>query len=111
LDENRVGDVIIAAAMRVHSVVGPGLLEGTYEACLRHELEKRELNVRAQVLLPVKHDDLVLDAGYRTDVLVEKMVVIELKTVHAIPPVHKGQLFCGKGCFAHDRPHRRRDRP
>jgi GxxExxY protein len=88
VDENRVGDVIIAAAMRVHSVVGPGLLESAYEACLRHELEKRELHVRSQVLLPVKYDDLVLDAGYRIDLLVEELVVIELKAAQAILPVH-----------------------
>jgi GxxExxY protein len=93
VDENRVGDVIIAAAMRVHSVVGPGLLESAYEACLRHELEKRELRVRSQVLLPVKYDDLVLDAGYRIDLLVEELVVIELKAAQAILPVHKGQLL------------------
>jgi GxxExxY protein len=93
VDENRVGDVIIAAAMRVHSVVGPGLLESAYEACLRHELEKRELHVRSQVLLPVKYDDLVLDAGYRIDLLVEELVVIELKAAQAILPVHKGQLL------------------
>jgi GxxExxY protein len=93
VDENRIGDVVIAAAMRVHSLVGPGLLESAYEACLRHELEKRELRVRAQVLLPVKYDDLVLDAGYRIDLLVEELVVIELKAAQAILPVHKGQLL------------------
>ena len=93
MDENRIGDVVIAAAMRVHSIVGPGLLESAYEACLRHELEKRELRVRAQVLLPVRYDDLIVDAGYRIDLLVEDLVVVELKTVQSILPVHKGQLL------------------
>ena len=91
--ENEIGDSVIAAAMRVHSVVGPGLLESEYEACLRYELERKELQVRTQVMLPVRYDDLVLDAGYRIDMLVEGLVVIELKTVQAILPVHKGQLL------------------
>ena len=91
--ENEIGDTIIAAAMRVHSVVGPGLLESAYEACLRHELEKREVRARAQVLLPVRYDDLVLDAGYRINLLVEELVVVELKAVQGILPVHKGQLL------------------
>jgi GxxExxY protein len=91
--ENVIGDGVISAAMRVHSVVGPGLLESAYEACLRHELEKRELRVRTQVLLPVRYDDLVLDAGYRIDLLVEELVVIELKAVQGILPVHRGQLL------------------
>jgi len=84
---------VIAAAMRVHSVVGPGLLESAYEACLRYELERKELQVRTQVMLPVRYDDLVLDAGYRIDILIEGLVIIQLKAVQAILPVHKGQLL------------------
>lgn len=91
--ENEIGDAVIAAAMRVHSVVGPGLLESAYEACLRYELERKELQVRTQVTLPVRYDDLVLDAGYRIDMLIEGLVIIELKAVQAILPVHKGQLL------------------
>jgi GxxExxY protein len=93
LTENEIGDLVIAAAMRVHSKVGPGLLESAYEACLRYELERKELGVRSQVMLPVRYDDLVLDAGYRIDLLIEDLVVIELKAVQAILPVHKGQLL------------------
>lgn len=93
MTENEIGDSVIAAAMRVHSVVGPGLLESAYEACPRYELERKELQVRTQVMLPVRYDDLVLDAGYRIDMLIEGLVVIELKTVQAILPVHKGQLL------------------
>jgi GxxExxY protein len=91
--ENQIGDAVIAAAMRIHSAVGPGLLESAYEACLRHELEKRELCVRTQVLLPLKYDDLVLDAGYRIDLLIEDIVVVELKAIQGILPVHRGQLL------------------
>jgi GxxExxY protein len=93
MTENEIGDSVIAAAMRVHSVAGPRLLESAYEACLRYELERRELRVRAQVILPVRYDDLVLDAGYRIDPLIEELVVVELKAVQAILPVHKGQLL------------------
>jgi GxxExxY protein len=93
LTENEIGDFVIASAIRVHSVVGPGLLESAYEACLRYELEWRELRVRIQVILPVRYDDLVLDAGYRIDMLVEDRVVIELKAIQAVLPVHKGQLL------------------
>jgi len=93
LTENEIGDSVIAAAIRVHSVVGPGLLESAYEACLRYELERSELRTRTQVILPIKYDDLVLDAGYRIDMLVEERVVVELKAIQAILPVHKGQLL------------------
>ena len=91
--ENQIGDAVIAAAMRIHSAVGPGLLESAYEACLRHELQKREFRVRTQVLLPLKYDGLLLDAGYHIDVLVEDLVVVELKAIQGILPVHKGQLL------------------
>ena len=93
MTENEIGDSVIAAAMRVHSLVGPGLLESAYEACLRYELERRELRVRSQVTLPVRYDDLVLDVGYRVDMLIEDLVVVELKAIQAVLPVHKGQLL------------------
>lgn len=93
MTENEIGDAVIAAAMKIHSAVGPGLLESAYEACLRHELEKRELRVQTQVLLPLRYDDLILDAGYRIDVLVENLVVVELKVIQGILPVHRSQLL------------------
>jgi len=91
--ENEIGDAVIAAAMRIHSAVGPGLLESAYEACLRHELEKYELRVQTQVLLPLRYDDMTLDAGYRIDLLVEGLVVVELKAIQGVLPVHRGQLL------------------
>jgi len=84
--ENEIGDAVIAAAMKVHSAVGPGLLESAYEACLRHELEKRELRVQTQVLLPLNDDDPTLDARYRIDLLIEGRVVVELKVAVADTP-------------------------
>jgi GxxExxY protein len=91
--ENEVGDAVITAAMRIHSAVGPGLLESAYEACLRHELEKRELRAQTQVLLPLNYDGLILDAGYRIDLLIEGRVVVELKTVQGLLPIHRAQLL------------------
>ncbi len=84
---------IIAAAMRVDTTLGPGLLESAYEACLVHELLKTGLSARSQVELPVIYDGITLDIGYRTDILVEELVIIELKAVDKILPIHKAQLI------------------
>jgi GxxExxY protein len=88
-----VGHAIIGAAMKVHSVVGPGLLESAYETCLLYELEKQRLRASRQVLVPIRYEELVVDNGYRIDLLVEDAVVVELKAVAAILPVHRGQLL------------------
>ena len=87
------GYQIIGAAMEVHSSLGPGLLESTYEACLVYELQERGLQVQSQVSLPVHYKNVRLDAGYRIDVLVENLVIVELKSVEAILPVHEAQLI------------------
>src|SRR5438128_6654297 len=79
--------------MRVHSVLGPGLLESAYGACLAHELRKRGFRVDTQVGLPVVYDDVKLDVGYRIDLLVERLVIVEVKCVEAIHPVHEAQLL------------------
>ena len=93
MSENEIGHAIIGAALKVHSVVGPGLLESAYESCLVYELEKRCLRLRRQVLVPVRYEELVIDNGYRIDLLVEGLVVVELKAVENILPVHRGQLL------------------
>ena len=84
---------IIAAAMRVHTALGPGLMESAYEACLVHELLKTGLSARNQVELPVVYDGITLDIGYRIDILVDDLVIIELKAVDKILPIHKAQLI------------------
>ena len=89
----QVSREIITAAMKVHSALGPGLLESAYEICLMHELRQMGLGVQAQVSLPVVYNGVKLDAGYRIDLLVEELVVVELKTVDAILPVHKAQVI------------------
>jgi GxxExxY protein len=79
--------------MKVHSVVGPGLLESAYETCLLYELEKQNLRARQQVLVPIRYEGLSIDNGYRADLLVADRVVVELKAVDAILPVHRAQLL------------------
>jgi len=93
MTENEIGTAIIGAAIKVHSVFGPGLLESAYEACLVYELEKLRLQVRKQVLVPIRYEDLSIDNGYRIDLLVEDRVVVELKSVETVLPVHRGQLL------------------
>ena len=90
---NEVSHHIITAAMRVHSALGPGLLESTYEACLAHELRKAGLKVEIQVGLPVVYDGIKLDLGYRIDMLVNDLVVVELKSVEEISRVHVAQVL------------------
>jgi len=91
--ENEIGHAVIGAAIKVHSVVGPGLFESAYESCLVYDLEKQHLAVRRQVSIPVRYEYLTIDNGYRIDVLVEGLVVVGLKVVEAILPVHRAQLL------------------
>ena len=84
---------IIDAAMKVHTVLGAGLLESTYNACLCHEFMSRSLQFQHQVRLPVVYEGLRLEAGYRIDFLVENSVIVELKAVEKLLPIHKAQLI------------------
>jgi GxxExxY protein len=91
-DEDISGRVI-GAALKVHSVLGPGLLESTYEACLMHELRKVGLKSETQVPLPVYYDDVRIDIGYRIDLLVDDKLIVELKAVEALLAIHQAQLM------------------
>jgi GxxExxY protein len=93
LNDEEIGHAIIGAAMTVHSAVGPGLLESAYEICMAHELQKHGIGVHNQVGIPIRYDDLVIENGYRADLIVEDRVIVELKAVQAILPVHRGQLL------------------
>jgi GxxExxY protein len=86
---NQVSEKIIGSAIKVHKVLGPGLLESTYETCLQHELIKIGFSVERQKLLPVVYDGLNIDNGYRIDLMVDNNVVVELKAVEKILPVHE----------------------
>ncbi|MFL6647312.1 MAG: GxxExxY protein [Sulfurifustaceae bacterium] len=88
-----ITEKIIGRAMRVHSALGPGLLESAYETCMVHELTKAGLTVARQVTMPIRYDGFKLDAGYRLDLLVENKIVVELKTVERFEPIHTAQLL------------------
>ena len=84
---------VISAAMAVHSALGPGLLESAYEGCLAYELRKRGRKVQQQLVLPVKYDGVTIDIGYRLDLLVDDSLIMELKAVDAVLPIHEAQLL------------------
>ena len=84
---------ILNAALKVHSSLGPGLLESAYQACLAHELRSRGLNVQVQLPLPVTYDGRLIDIAYRVDMLVDGCIIIELKTVPKVLPIHQAQLL------------------
>jgi GxxExxY protein len=93
MELNDISGQIVRAAIKVHSALGPGLLESAYRACLRHELLKSDLRCDVEVVLPVRYDGLAIDVGYRLDLLVEDAVIVELKTVSKLLPVHQAQLL------------------
>src|SRR5205807_10023684 len=84
---------IIKAAMKVHSVLGPGLLENAYQACLAHELRKARFKVETEVGLPVIYDGIKLELGYRIDLVVNDLVIVELKCVEEVSRLHQAQLL------------------
>jgi GxxExxY protein len=90
---NQVSGAIVSSAMHVHSVLGPGLLESAYQGCLAHELRKRGFQVARQVGLPVIFDGEKIELGYRIDLIVENLVMVEVKSVEAIHPVRQAQLL------------------
>ena len=93
MEINAVTGAVVDSAMKVHTELGAGLLEHVYEACLKHELEKRGLRVKSQLAVPVAYDGLTFDIGFRVDILVEDAVVVELKAVEKVLPVHSAQLL------------------
>jgi GxxExxY protein len=91
--EEYIAERIVDAAYAVHKALGPGLLERVYEACLCHELSKRELKYQRQVDIPITYDGMIFDEGLRLDVLVEDLVICELKAVDEMHPVWKAQII------------------
>ena len=90
---NRISGTIIEFAINVHKELGPGMLEGAYEVCLVHELVRHGFEVQRQVVLPIVYQGVRLDAGYRIDLLIEDSVIVELKAVEKLHPVHEAQLL------------------
>ncbi|HJO48865.1 MAG TPA: GxxExxY protein [Candidatus Scalindua sp.] len=90
---NEITDVIIGAAIAVHKELGPGLLESAYEACLTFELADQKVKIERRKGLPIKYRGVQLDCGYRIDLLVEDKVVVELRAVQRLEPIHEAQLL------------------
>lgn len=90
---NEISGKIIEFSIRVHRALGPGMLEGAYEACLMHELVKHRFSVESQRKLPILYDGVRLDAGYRLDLVVNESVIVEVKAVERLHPVHEAQLL------------------
>ncbi len=90
---DRLSNQIIGCAIEVHKNLGPGLLESTYEQCLAYELKKSNISFRLQPKLPVKYKKIKLDCGYRVDLLIENKVIVELKSVDSLLPIHQAQLL------------------
>jgi len=93
MHENEIAKVIVDVAYQMHTRLGPGLLESVYEAIMLHELRKHGLQANAQVPIPVVWEEVKLEVGFRADLIVEQKVIVELKSVEQIAPVHKKQLL------------------
>jgi GxxExxY protein len=93
MDINQLTGQIIGSAIEVHKALGPGLLESVYEKCLCHEFGLRHMHYRNQQELPVEYKGVKLDCGYRIDLLVEDLVILELKSVNSLEPIHDAQLL------------------
>ena len=93
MTDNEVAKEIVDVAFKIHSSYGPGLLESVYESIMVHELTKRGLHVTRQQAIPLVHETIRMDVGFRADLIVGHKVVVEIKSIDAIAPVHKKQLL------------------
>ncbi len=92
-DIEEVASHIVDSAIRVHTALGPGLLESAYQRCLVHELRKRGLRAENELSLPIEYDGIKIDAGYRVDMRVEECILVENKAVEHLLPIHEAQLL------------------
>jgi GxxExxY protein len=93
MHENEISGIVVDAAYKVHTALGPGLLESVYEAILAYELRKRGLKVETQQAVPIRYDNIYFDEGFRLDLLVEDKVIVEIKSIEEVAPIHKKQLL------------------
>jgi GxxExxY protein len=93
VDENEIGERMLGCALKVHKALGPGLLESAYEACLAHELRKSQLDFKRQLALPLIYDGVTIETGYRLDLLIANLVVVEVKAVESLAALHRAQLL------------------
>ena len=92
MTENEFAKIVVDAALKIHRALGPGLLESVYEATLAFEIERRKLKVVKQLALPVFYEDVLLELGFRADLVIGNKVIVEIKSVDALAPVHRKQL-------------------
>ena len=93
MHENDIAKIVVDAAFKIHTHLGPGLLESAYQAILVYELRKHSLKVETEVPMPVKYEGISVETGYRADIVVEDLVILELKSVEVVADVHKKQLL------------------
>jgi len=93
MNENQIAAAVVDAAFKIHTTLGPGLLESIYEVTLEYELRNRGLSVLRQIGLPVYYEGLKLELGYRVDLIIGDKVIIEIKSIEALAPIHKRQLL------------------
>ena len=93
MTENQIASIVVDASYKIHKTLGPGLFESVYEAALEFEMRKRGLPVAHQVGLPVHYEDVKLDVGFRVDLIIDEKVIVEIKSVEALAPVHRKQLL------------------
>jgi GxxExxY protein len=93
MKENEITEIIIGCAIKVHKTLGPGLLESAYEECLYHELSKLSLDIQKQKPLPLIYEEVKLECGYRVDLLVDRKVVVEVKSIEALNDIHLAQIL------------------
>src|SRR5689334_24544702 len=93
MTENEIATAVVDAAFKIHTTLGPGLFESVYEATLEYELQKRGLRVAHQIRLPVQYEEIRLELGFRVDLIVDGKVIVEVKSIEALAPVHKKQLL------------------
>ena len=92
MEENEIGTKIVESAVKVHRTLGPGLLESVYEVAIAHELSKQGLKVERQVSISIRYEEIQFDEGFRADIIVENLVIVELKSVERTSPAHKKQI-------------------
>ena len=93
MSENDISKIVFESALKIHRILGPGLLESAYEECLFYEIKKYNLKVEKQKQLPLVYEDVKLDAGYRIDIIVEDKFIVEIKSVEVLNDVHLAQLL------------------
>ena len=93
VDLNALSRIVLDSAFRVHTALGPGLLESAYQGCLLHELRQRRIDVASEVVLPVNYNGVKIDLGYRIDLLIEDEIILELKAIEKLAPIHHAQLL------------------